>query len=304
MTPTVRPFADADADAVSGVLRAGLPHLLATPELLCWQVARAQTPERFGALVAEVDGVPVGVARTGLLHESAEPGRGFVNLTVRPDRRGRGAGSALLAAAEQRLVGLGATTAYAMVDDTPADLAFAERHGYRRGRRSLLLRCDLSVPPPPPAPGPGVRLLAAADLPDPRALYAADLDVSRDEPGEVGMDEIAYADWLAAYWHRPDLDRELTTVAVADGEVVAFTVGLTDSRHDHRCGMTGTRRPHRRRGLARLVKQAALRRAAAAGFRHSVTVIDAGNAAMLGLNETLGYRPVAAQWRYRRDLPS
>ncbi|MFI6158916.1 GNAT family N-acetyltransferase [Micromonospora haikouensis] len=303
MTLTVRPFADADADAVSEVLRSGLPHLLATPELLRWQAARAQGPERFGALVAEVDGEPAGVARTGLLHESAEPGLGFVNLTVRPERRGRGAGAALLAAAEQRLAGLGATTAYAMVDDTPADLAFAERHGYRRGRRSLLLRCDLAAAPPPPEPGPGVRLLAAADLPDPRLLYEADLDVSRDEPGEVGMDEIAYADWLAAYWHRPDLDRELTTVAMVDGEVAAFTVGLTDSRHDHRCGMTGTRRPHRRRGLARLVKQAALRRAAAAGFRHSVTVNDAGNAAMLGLNATLGYRTIAAQWRCRRDLP-
>ncbi|MFC8845223.1 MULTISPECIES: GNAT family N-acetyltransferase [unclassified Micromonospora] len=303
MTMTVRPFADADADAVTGVLLAGRPYLVATPELLRWQASRAQAPERFGALVAEADGAPIGVARTGLLHESAEPGLGFVNLTVRPDRRGRGAGSALLAAAEQRLAGLGASTAYAMVDDTPTELAFAERHGYRRGRRSLLLRCDLAAMPLPPAPGPGVRLLAAADLPDPRLLYEADLDAARDEPGEVSMDEIAYADWLAAYWDRPDLDRGLTTVALVDGEVAAFTVALTDGRHRHQCGMAGTRRPYRRRGLARLVKQAALGRAAAAGFRHSVTVNDAGNEAMLDLNATLGYRPVAAQWRYRRDLP-
>ncbi|MER5704482.1 GNAT family N-acetyltransferase [Micromonospora sp. NPDC002296] len=69
----------------------------------------------FGALLAEVDGVPVGLARTGLLHGSAEPGLGFVNLAVRPDRRGRGAGSALLAAAGRRLAGLGVRRAYATV---------------------------------------------------------------------------------------------------------------------------------------------------------------------------------------------
>ncbi|RGC67095.1 putative acetyltransferase [Micromonospora sp. MW-13] len=304
MTLTVRPFADADTGAAVEVLRVTQPHLVATPELIRWQVSGVRAAERFGALVAEVDGVPVGLARTGLLSESAEPGLGFVNLAVRPERRGRGAGSALLATAERRLAGLGVRTAYATVADVPADLAFAGRRGYRPGRRSRLLVRDLAAPlPPAPVPARGVRVLSAADLPDPRPLYAADLDAARDEPGEVGMDEIGYADWLVAYWDRPDLDRALTTVAVVDGEVAAFTVALTDGRGRYQCGMTGTRRACRRRGLARLVKHTALTRARAAGFRHAVTVNDAGNDAMLGLNAWLGFRPVADQWRCRRDLP-
>ncbi|MFI0795138.1 hypothetical protein ACH4OY_21015 [Micromonospora rubida] len=45
-----------------------------------------------------------------------------------------------------------------------------------------------------------------------------------------------------------------------------------------------------------------VRAARAARFRHAVTVDDAGNDAMLGLNAWLGYRPVADQWRSRRDL--
>ncbi|NBE83576.1 GNAT family N-acetyltransferase [Micromonospora rubida] len=194
---------------------------------------------------------------------------------------------------------------YARVDAAPADLAFAERHGYRRGRRSQLLLRDLAAPlPPAPPPVPGVRLLSAADLPDPRPLYEADLDAARDEPGEVGMDEIGYADWLATYWERPDLDRALTTVAVVDDEVAAFGIALTDGRDCYQSGMTGTRRAYRRRGLARLVKHAGLTRARAAGFRCAVTLNDAGNDAMLGLNAGLGYWPVAAQWRYRRDFRS
>ncbi|MEO3777865.1 GNAT family N-acetyltransferase [Micromonospora sp. B11E3] len=304
MTLIVRPFVDGDAEGVADLLRAALPHLVATPELIRWQAGGAKAAERFAALVVEADGPPVGVARTGLLYESAEPGLGFVNLAVRPERRGRGVGSALLAAAEERLVGIGVTTAYATVADLPADRAFAERRGYRPGRHSRLLLRDLAATPLPPAPPPvpGVTVCGAADLPDPRPLYEADLDAARDEPADVVMDDIGYADWLAAYWHRPDLDRELTTVAVVDDAVVAFSVALTDGRYLYQSGMTGTRSAYRRRGLARLVKHAGLTRAQAAGFRHAVTINDAGNEAMLGVNDWLGYRPVAGHCRYARHL--
>ncbi|GAA2716844.1 hypothetical protein GCM10010429_39270 [Micromonospora olivasterospora] len=40
----------------------------------------------------------------------------------------------------------------------------------------------------------------------------------------------------------------------------------------------------------------------AAGFRHAVTLNDAGNEAMLGLNPWFGYQPVAGRRRYVRDL--
>jgi GNAT superfamily N-acetyltransferase len=304
MNPLVRPLRPADVPAVVEVLAAAAPYQMITEEGLGWRLTGAPAAERFTVLVAaSVDGV-VGAALTGLLHESADAGLGFVNLTVHPGRRGGGAGTALLAAAERRLAGLGAVAAYAKVADDPASTGFAERRGYRRGRRAefLLLdlaEADLSATVALPA---GVRLLAAADLPDPYPLYLADLDASRDEPGEVTMDEISYADWRTAYWERPDLDRDLSTVAVRDGEVLAFGFAMTDRRDRYRSGMTGTRRGHRGRGLARAVKQRSLSRARAAGLRYAYTSNDAGNVAMLTLNRRLGYRPVAAEWRYLRDL--
>ncbi|MEV0811096.1 GNAT family N-acetyltransferase [Micromonospora sp. NPDC050200] len=304
MTPVVRPLRPADVPAVAEVLAAAAPYQMITEEWLGWHLTGAPAAERFGVLVAgNADGV-VGAALTGLLHESAEPGLGFVNLTVHPERRGGGAGSALLDAAQRRLTGLGAVAAYAKVADDPASTGFAQRRGYRRGRRAEFLVLDLAeaVLPASPALPAGVRLLAAAELPDPHPLYTADLDASRDEPGEVTMDEISYADWLAAYWERPDLDRELTTVAVRDGQVLAFGFAMTDRRDRYRSGMTGTRRGHRGRGLARAVKQRSLSRARAAGLRYAYTSNDAGNVAMLTLNRGLGYRAVAAEWRYLRDL--
>ncbi|MCM0677040.1 GNAT family N-acetyltransferase [Micromonospora phytophila] len=304
MIPTVRVCGPRDAAAVADLLRGTAADQVVTPEVIRWLLTGRPAAERFGILVADAGDELVGVARTGLLHESAEPGLGFVNLAVRPRRRGRGVGSALLGAAQERLVALGVRRAYARVVDEVAAVSFAERRGWRPGRRSLWLRLELATAALPlsPAPPPGVRLCAAADLADPRPLYEADLAAAADEPGDVGMDAISYADWRAAYWDRPDLDRDLTTVAVADGSVVAFSVALTDGRDRYQSGMTGTRPGWRGRGLARLVKHASLRAARAAGYRQALTLNDAGNDVMLAINEWLGYRTVAAEHRYLRDL--
>ena len=303
MTPAVRAFRPADAPAVADLLRAGAPYQVVSAELIEWQAVSSPPAERYALLVAEHAGELVGVARTGVLHESAEPGLGFANVTVHPRRRGRGAGAALLAAAEERLAVLGVVTAYAKVADDPAAVRFAERRGYRRGRRSLLLRLDLISAPLPEPPTPaGVRLLSAAELDDPRPLYEADLDASRDEPGDVGMDDISYADWLSAYWLRPDLDPASTSMAMVDGVVAAFSLVLTDGRDRCGSGMTGTRPAHRRSGLGRLVKVTALRRAWDADHREAVTTNDAENEAMLAINRRLGYMVDGAEWRYQRKL--
>ncbi|GAA4577658.1 hypothetical protein GCM10023176_51600 [Micromonospora coerulea] len=258
MILAVRALRPADAPAVADLLRVGAPYQVVTAGQVSWQVTSSPAAERYALQVAESAGELLGVARTGLLHESADPGLGFAHVTVHPDYRSRGAGSALLAAAEERLAALGVVTAYAKVADDPAAVAFAERRGYRRGRLARLLHLDLAAAELPDLPAPsGVRLASAADLAEPRALYEADLDVSRDEPGDVGMDDVSYEDWRAAYWERPDLDRSLTSVALVDRVVVAFSLALTDGRDRYQSGMTGTRRAHRGAGLARRVKLAA-----------------------------------------------
>ncbi|SCL19293.1 Acetyltransferase (GNAT) family protein [Micromonospora pallida] len=303
MTVTIRQFRPEDATTVAAVLLVAAPYWVFSPAALCWQAAHAAPAERHRMLLAEVDGEVVGVARTGLLHESAEPGLGYANVNVLPLRRGGGVGSALLAAAEERLRTIGARVAYAKVVDEPAAVDFAERRGYQRGRRRAHLRLDLAagVPPVPSVPA-GVRIASAADLADPRLLYEADLDASRDEPGEVGMDETGYADWRTTYWERPDLNRALTTVAICSGVVAAFSFALTDGSDRYQSGMTGTRRAYRGRGLAGAVKRVALRRAAETGFTSALTSNDAGNEAMLAVNRRLGYVPIASEWRYRRAL--
>ncbi|MBM0260558.1 GNAT family N-acetyltransferase, partial [Micromonospora sp. 4G55] len=96
MAPVVRPLRPADVAGVAEVLAAAAPYQLITEEWLGWRLTGAPAAERFGVLVAESAGRVVGAARTGLLHESADPGLGFVNLSVHPQWRGGGAGTALL----------------------------------------------------------------------------------------------------------------------------------------------------------------------------------------------------------------
>ena len=67
-------------------------------------------------------------------------------------------------------------------------------------------------------------------------------------------------------------------------------------------GLKGTTRSFRRRGFAWLAKLAALRWCAAAGFVHVTTGNDASNAAMLGLNDQLGFRPFAIETEWVKQV--
>jgi GNAT superfamily N-acetyltransferase len=306
MALIIRDYAADDAGAVAALLHEVLPCLVVTPRGVHAQVAAAPARQHYRALLAEQDGRLVGCARAGIFVDTSDTGLAFANLNVRTADRGRGVGSALLAAAESHIAAIGGRTVYVWADDEPASHVFAARRGYRRGRSSRFLRLGLAdggpLPAVPPRPE-GVRLLPAAHwAADPRPLYEADLESFQDEPSDVASDTLTYADWRAVTWDRPDFDPELTTVAEVDGEVAAVVIAQTDGRERYFSGGTGTRRAHRGRGLAKAAKAHSLHLARAAGYREAFTGNDDGNAPMLAVNRWLGYQPCATEWRYIRDL--
>lgn len=295
-----------DAEAVTRIRRGSVPFMITTPQGVVWDVRNAPPAQHARLLVAELDGRVVGAAFTGLAHDSTTPGQAFTTPHVHPDDRGRGAGSALLAAAEEYLAGLGARTVFVWADEDPYSLGFAERRGYRRSRPARFLGLDLAsaeLPAPAPLPG-GAELRTAADFgEDPRPLYEADAACAADEPGDIPIDAMAYDDWLAGTWRHPYLDRELTSVVVAaGGEVAAFTLAYTDGETRYVTGMTGCRRAHRGKGLAKAAKADSLRRARAAGLTQASTGNDAANQPMLAINRALGYEVRGAEWRCVREL--
>ncbi|MFJ3965978.1 GNAT family N-acetyltransferase [Streptomyces sp. NPDC090036] len=303
----IRPDDPSDAESVVRVCRAALPFLITTAEAVAFELAGAPPAKRYRILVAETaDGHVIGAAQVGIVYDSPEPGRSYVNAYVDPAHRGLGAGGLMLRTAEQHLAAQGATDVYAWVLDEPAHRAFAERHGYRPSRSAHFLRLGLAQATLPALPqdlpaGVEVRT-GSAFAADPRPLFEADAETTSDEPGDVPVEFDDYEDWLAHTWNDPSLDKELTTVVLVDGAVAAFTAARTDGGTRYATGMTGTRRAFRGRGLAKLAKTVSLHRACAAGYTAAFTGNDAGNAPMLAVNEWFGYEICATETRFTKKL--
>ncbi|MFD9906199.1 GNAT family N-acetyltransferase [Streptomyces sp. NPDC059063] len=301
----LRPGDRADAAAFAAIRRSCLPAMLATADSVLFDAEHAHPDAHYRQLVAEVDGEVVGTAQTGIAYDSPEPGQGFANVYVHPERRGRGAGSLLVRTAEEQLAARGADTVYAWVLESPANRAFAARRGYRASRSAHFLRLDLTRGDLPPlaAPPPGVELRTAADFAaDPRPLFALDAETTADEPGDIGAELEDYEQWLADTWRHPLMNHALTVVAVVDGRPAAFSAARTDGAGRYLSGMTGTARAYRGRGLAKLAKNASLHRARAAGCTEAFTGNDGENAPMLAINKWFGYEICDTEVRHVRTL--
>ncbi|OXY96109.1 GNAT family N-acetyltransferase [Streptomyces diastatochromogenes] len=308
MTVIVRdlqPDVQADTEGFARVRHLALPYILFTSDSVRHMLTNSHPDAHFRSLIAVEDGEVIGAAGVSLAHDSTEPGQGYLNIYVRPDRTHRGAGRLLARAAEEHLAAVGATKLYTWVLDEPANRAFAEQHGYTQGRPAHFLRLDLAngaLPPLPEIP-PGVELRTAADFADdPRPLFELDAETVSDEPGEIDIEFTDYDAWLEQSWRHPLLHPELTMAAVVDGRPVAFSVAYTDGATRYSTAMTGTARAYRGRGLAKLAKIHSLHRARAAGLTEAFTGNDAGNDPMIAINKWLGYEICATEVRYVREL--
>jgi GNAT superfamily N-acetyltransferase len=308
MSMTVRDLRSevrADVEGFARVRHLALPFYLVTPDSLAYDLAHAHPASHFRPLVAVEDGEVVGTAQVGMVHDSPDPGQGYVNVYVHPERTGRGAGSRLVRAAEEHLAAQGATKLFAWVLDEPGNRAFAERHGYRGSRSAHFMRLDLAngtLPPRRPLP-PGVELRTGAHFAnDPRPLFELDSETMSDEPSDVAYEFTDYEAWLEDTWNHPLFSRELTSVAVVDGRPAAFSAARTDGGTRYGTVMTGTARAFRGRGLAKLAKNDSLHRARAAGLTEAFTGNDTGNGPMIAINKWFGYEICATEVRHVREL--
>jgi GNAT superfamily N-acetyltransferase len=301
----LRPDDRSDTEGFTRVRDLVLPFVLTTPDAVRHTLTHSPPAARFRVLLAEEDGEITGTAYVGLIHESPEPGRGFLNVHVRPDRRGRGAGTLLARAGDEHLAAVGARKVFSWVLDEPGSRGFAERRGLRAGRSAHFQRPDLVNGPLRPLrePPPGVELRTAADFADdPRPLFELDAMTAADEPSDVEYAFDDYEAWLEETWRHPLQAHDLTVVAVVDGRPASYSVAYTDGKGRYATAMTGTARDRRGRGLAKLAKNASLHRARAAGCREAFTSNDTGNEPMLAINRWFGYEICATEVGHVREL--
>ncbi|WBB74258.1 GNAT family N-acetyltransferase [Micromonospora sp. WMMD1128] len=295
----IRPARADDADGVVALRKLVFPYLVRGVESTRRMIAEPPPGEGWAAWVAEADGQVVGWVSAYRNTQTSTPGVGEIaTLHVHPDHRRRGLGTALFDHAFGHVRALGSTQVRA---HTRAEsLPFARRHGFEPTRELHYAALDLRPAPPMPEPPPDVRLLPTAGL-DPRRVHRVDAEASRDEPSDVPVDALDYDLWRHECWENLGLDREASTVAEVDGELVALSLVKRDGERMW-SDFTGTLPAYRGRGLARLTKLAALHTAAARGVRTAYTSNDEANAPMLAINARLGYRRVESLVACRRTL--
>ena len=214
-------------------------------------IAEPPPGEHWVAFVVEIDGRLVGWASSFLNAATSEVDFGEISLLhVHPEYRRRGAGRALLAASTEHLtrIGVRRMRTWALAQS----LDFARKRGFEISREARYSSLETRLAPP------ARRSVLARDS---RETYAAHAAATADEPGDVASDALSYDTWRYEVWENVGLDKEASLAAVVGSTVVAFTLVKRDGERMW-SDMTATLPEHRGRGLARLVKSVALRRAA------------------------------------------
>jgi hypothetical protein len=103
-------------------------------------------------------------------------------------------------------------------------MAFVRACGFNLEATETSSAVDPRTIPPAPTPARGIELSPMSDLADdPEPIFVADRESALDEPGPADFSGMTYESWRRLIWDYPDLDRELSVVALADGVVVGAT---------------------------------------------------------------------------------
>lgn len=242
--------------------------------------------------LARLNGLPVG-SGTGAIF-GYRPQRAETLITVLPEHRRSGIGTALLSTITQWSRDLGAHEIEASVLGHDVEsLSFARHRGLIEDRRQVSLVLPLSgrstIPVAPPI---GIDIVTWAQRPDLAVgMYEVDVEIHRDIPGFDNIQVEPFQEWMTHNMRRPTDSPEATFIAV-DGDIVAgfaklSLTGPTIAGHS----MTGVRRAWRGRGIAGALKAASINWALANGYTELYTSNEERNTPIQRLNARLGYQP-------------
>jgi mycothiol synthase len=241
---TVRPAVEADAAAAADVYHAAETVLRgrslwdAADVLGWWRLVDLPTD----TWLLHEDGELVAVG-TLILHGGA----GRFGGAVRPDRVGRGLGSALLAMAEKRSRAAGADALRVDVcAEDEAAVALLTKRGHRDARHYFTMRIDLDEPPAAPRWPDGIR--PDTFRPDDARAFKAALDESFAD--EWGWAPIDFEEWKRLRLEAPDFDPKLLFIA-CDGDELAAVAHCKCAFGGGWVATIGVRPAWRRRGLGR-----------------------------------------------------
>lgn len=304
----IRPFEPADAAGVVALVRRVAVDWATSPRGLVHRLGSHPERAHHQAWLAEEDGSVVGFARPRLLWEIGSERVGSFWLAVREDRRRRGVGRALLDEAAAHLRAAGAVKLESFAEEEPGRRFLAAFGLVPRGIEHVSVldpaRAEFSALAglEERARECGFRAEALEHVrAGPRDLHAVYAGALVDVPGAFVADDVRYEEWTRECLDDPDLSHSGSVVVLAGERPVALSFLMSDGSGRAATDMTGTLPAYRRRGLARLAKLGTVRWAAENGVETMLTGNDDDNAAMLALNRSLGYRPLAERTFFLGD---
>jgi ribosomal protein S18 acetylase RimI-like enzyme len=264
--------------------------------------------------VAEVDGRIVGMGWRETIDTTDGLREYRMDGVVEPDWRRRGIGTALFAENERRLLERAATQPAGTPrpvlgswggSSQAGDTALLERNGFSVVRWFFdMLRPSLDDVPHADLPaGLEVRPIG---LDHAKAVWDADVEAFADHWGGFDRSDEHLQRWLS----NPSTDLSLWVIAFDGDQVAGGVLNVIDGEANHLLGIRRgwlasvfTRRPWRRRGLARALIARSLVALRERGMTSASLGVDADNpSGALGLYEGLGFEVDYRSTAWRKEI--
>jgi GNAT superfamily N-acetyltransferase len=222
------------------------------------------------------------------------PGHAIGGVAVLPGHRGGRHGDRLLAAIESWAKERGSTHLEGgIAEDDDTTIAWAAARGFEEvGRNSRLVLDLTAIEPPAVEPPPGIEIVSWAERPElAHGLWEVAREAGPDVPGEEDTDVGPFEAWLDRDMRGIGDRPEAVFVALEGEEVLGYAkLSLNPERTDRAFhDLTGVRRAHRGRGIARALKAQQIAWAKANGYGSLQTSNEVRNEPIRRLNERHGY---------------
>jgi mycothiol synthase len=247
----------------------------------------------YAAFLARRDGMDAGSAASAVLPTRSD--RGWTIVSVLPEHRGHGVGTALYRTVSGWLRERDIHRIRVPVSEDDVDsIGFAERRGFRETERNAMAVLELrELEPVPVAPPPGIEITTWAERPElTPAIFEVACEALPDIPGGEEREPDTLENWLT-HFGRPSSPRDATFVALAGAEVVGYAQLTTTAAQPQAAfhDMTAVKRAWRGCGIAGALKRAQIRWAKEQGYERLETENEVRNEPIRRLNRALGYRP-------------
>jgi GNAT superfamily N-acetyltransferase len=306
---TLRPFTEADYEALAAVNNAAQPEYPRTPHEISEWDAKRDTKFLFARFVAvDRDGRVVGAAQYDQSPWMYHPCKFNVGADVTPEWQGRGVGRALYDRLLAELEPFEPITLYTMArEDAARAMRFYQDRGFEEKMRAYESRLDVAAFDPAPfaearrrpeAEGIVIRSLAelrAADSDADRKVWALENTTAADVPGPEPFTPPPFETYERMVLRSENIVPEAFLIAIHEptGEYVGSSnVWRRQADRDLNTGLTAVKREWRGKGIALAMKLRVVDWAKANGIVHIRTENEVNNRAMLSINERLGFAKV------------